>query len=223
MGTVSLNKQNRLFWLGRYSERVYACIQMMQEQYDRLIDGDSMDYQAFCQGMGIPCPYEDGDDFCNRYLFDTQDVNSVISSVEAMLGNGMVLRETITTPTLAYLQMARNAMVQAAGSSSPGIQLQWVLDDIMAFRGSFDDSVDHERIRNITKSGVLVERISLLLRVNWHEERLGREISKLLNRLYKTNLPLNQDAVDAIFRHTMGEKLADRLTLLNSVEGLFLV
>lgn len=223
MGTVSLSKQNRLFWLGRYSERVYTCIQIMQAQYDRLIDGESMDYQAFCQGMGIPCPYVDGDDFCSRYLFDTQDINSIISSVEAMLGNGMVLRETITTPTLAYLQMARNAMVQAAGSSSPGIQLQWVLDDIMAFRGSFDDSVDGERTRNITKSGVLVERISLLLRVNWHEERLERELTKLLNRLYKTNLPLNQDAVDVLCRHAMGKEHTNRLTLLKSVEELFLV
>ena len=223
MGNVSLSKQNRLFWLGRYSERVYTCIQMMQEQYDRLIDGESMDYEAFCQGMGIPCPYQDGDDFCYRYLFDSGDINSVLSAVEAMLGNGMVLRETITTPTLAYLQMARNAMVQAAESSSPGIQLQWVLDDIMAFRGSFDDSVDGERTRNITKSGILVERLSLLLRVNWQPERLDRGLAKLLNRLYKTNLPLNQDAVDVICRQTMGGENIDRQTLLRSVEGLFLV
>ena len=223
MGTVSLSKQNRLFWLGRYSERVYTSIQMMQEQYDRLIDGDGMDYAAFCQGMGIACPYQDGDDFCRRYLFDGEDFNSVISSVEAMLGNGMVLRETITTPTLAYLQMARNAMVQAAGSSSPGIQLQWVLDDIMAFRGSFDDTVDNENTRNITKCGVLVERISLMLRVNWHTERLSRELAKLLNRLYKTDLPRNQASVDVISQQVLGSGDVDRLALLSSVEGLFQV
>ena len=223
MGTVSLSKQNRLFWLGRYSERVYTSIQMMQEQYDRLIDGDGMDYAAFCQGMGIACPYVDGDDFCRRYLFDGGDFNSVISSVEAMLGNGMVLRETITTPTLAYLQMARNAKVQAAESSSPGIQLQWVLDDIMAFRGSFDDTVDDENTRNITKCGILVERISLMLRVNWQTERLPRELAKLLNRLYKTDLPRNQQAVEVISSQVMGIGDGDRLSLLSSVEGLFQV
>ncbi len=223
MGTVSLSKQNRLFWLGRYSERVYTCIQMMQEQYDRLIDGDGMDYAAFCLGMGIACPYENGDDFCRRYLFDISDFNSVISSVESMLGNGMVLRDTITTPTLAYLQMARNAMVQAAESSSPGIQLQWVLDDIMAFRGSFDDTVDDENTRNITKCGVLVERISLMLRVNWQTERLPRELAKLLNRLYKTDLPRNQKAVDVISGQVLGDGDVDHLALLSSVEGLFQV
>ena len=223
MGTVSLSKQNRLFWLGRYSERVYIGIQLMQEQYDRLIDGDGMDYADFCQRIGIPCPYLDGDDFCRRYLFDTQDLNSVISSAEAMLGNGMVLRETIKSQTLAYLQMARNEMVQAIESTSPGIQLQWVLDNIMAFRGSFDDTIDNENTRNIIKCGMLVERISLILRVNWQRERLPRELAKLLNRLYKTDLPRNQQAVEVISHHVMEGNDRDIYALLNSVEGLFQV
>ena len=47
MGTVTLSKQNRLFWLGRYAERVYTTVQIMLRQYDSLIDGKSMDYAAF--------------------------------------------------------------------------------------------------------------------------------------------------------------------------------
>lgn len=223
MGTVSLSKQNRLFWLGRYSERVYIGIQLMQEQYDSLIDGESMDYAAFCQKMGIPCPYLDGEDFCRRYLFDTEDFNSVISSVEAMLGNGMVLRETIKSQTLAYLQMARNEMVQAMESTSPGIQLQWVLDNIMAFRGSFDDTIENENTRNIIKCGMLVERISLILRVNWQIERLPRELAKLLNRLYKTDLPRNPQAVEIISHHVMEGNNRNISALLSGVEGLFQV
>ena len=103
-----------------------------------------MDYGTFCQKMGIPCVYDSGDDICRRYLFDSTSPYSVQSGVEAMLGNGMVLRETITSPTLAYLQMAHSAMELAARSEAPGVELQWVLDDIMAFRGSFDDSVEVE-------------------------------------------------------------------------------
>ena len=142
MDTVTLSKQNRLFWLGRYAERVYTTTQYMMKQYDRLIDGETVDYETFCQKMGIPCAYDSGDDFCRRYLFDSTSPYSVQSGVEAMLGNGMVLRETITSPTLAYLQMAHSAMELAARSEAPGVELQWVLDDIMAFRGSFDDSVE---------------------------------------------------------------------------------
>ena len=129
MDTVTLSKQNRLFWLGRYAERVYTTTQYMMKQYDRLIDGETVDYETFCQKMGIPCAYDSGDDFCRRYLFDSTSPYSVQSGVEAMLGNGMVLRETITSPTLAYLQMAYTAMELAAHSEAPSVELQWVLDD----------------------------------------------------------------------------------------------
>lgn len=223
MGTVTLSKQNRLFWLGRYAERVYTTIQIMMEQYDRLIDGGTVDYSDFCIKMGIPCVYESGEDFCRRYLFDAQSPYSVQSSVDAMLGNGMVLRETISSPTLAYLQMAHSAMELAARSEAPSVELQWVLDDIMAFRGSFDDSVETEGARNITKSGGMVERISLMLRLDWRPERLERELQKLVNRMYKTELPLDPTASDLIVRRAMSGETADRLALLNSVERLFQV
>lgn len=223
MGTVTLSKQNRLFWLGRYSERVYTTIQIMLQQYDRLIDSEGMDYLAFCRDMGIPCRYDNGKDFCRRYLFDSADPNSVRSSVDAMLGNGMVLRETISTPTLAYLQMAQSAMDLAARSESPGVELQWVMDDIMAFRGSFDDSVEQESARNITKSGTCVERISLILRLDWQRPRLEREMQKLLNRLYKTDLSVNPEALDLVNRSAMCGEEIDRLTLLRGVEELFQV
>ena len=39
MGPVTLSKQNRLFWLGRYAERVYTTIQVLMQDYDSLIDG----------------------------------------------------------------------------------------------------------------------------------------------------------------------------------------
>lgn len=223
MGSVTLSMQNRLFWLGRYSERVYTTVQFMLEQYDRLIDGAGMDYGDFCRRMGIPCLYDNGEDFCRRYLFDGENPCSIRSSVENMLGNGMVLRETITTPTLAYLQMAHNAMELAAQSDGPGIQLQWVLDDIMAFRGSLDDSVEAESARNITKSGGFVERLSLMLRLDWRLERLESELRKLLNRLYKTDLSVDQAALKVVTDYAMGGEAVERALLLYSVEGLFLV
>lgn len=223
MDTITLSKQNRLFWLGRYAERAYTTIQVLMQDYDSLIDGEAVDYQGFCRDMGIPCPYENGEDFVRRYLFDGQDPNSVRSAVDAMLGNGMELRATITSPTLAYLQMAQGAMDMARRSEAPCVELQWVLDDIMAFRGSFDDSVESEAVRNITKIGALVERLSLMLRLDWHMERLDRELKKLLSRLYKTGLTPQSAALEVITRRAVEEEDVDRFALLNSVEGLFKV
>ena len=224
MGTVTLSKQNRLFWLGRYTERVYTTIQFLSDLYDRILDGGEADYRAICRDLGIPCPYTGSEDFCLRYLFDRTDPASVISSVDNMLGNGMVLRETISTPTLAYLQMASSAMELVEKSDSPRLELQWVLDDIMAFRGSFDDSVDAEAARNITKSGSSVERVSLMLRLGTAEDEvLRRELQKLLNRLYKTDLTADPEALEVVTQKAMGGPDVDRSRLLASVEGLFRV
>lgn len=223
MDTITLSKQNRLFWLGRYSERVYSSIQVMMADYDDLIDGAGIDYRSFCSKMGIPCIYESSEDFCRRYLFDSQNPNSVRTSVEAMLGNGMVLRETIGSPTLSYLQMAHGAMEMAARSESPAVELQWVLDDIMAFRGSFDDAVEEESARNIAKTGGMIERLSLMLRLDLHPERLKKELQKLLNRLYKTDLSPQPEALQTIANQALAERCVDRTALLNSIESLFCI
>lgn len=223
MGIITLNKQNRLFWLGRYSERVYSTIKLILKEYDHLLDGASVDYEAFCRKMGIPCIYTDSEDFLRRYLFDPSSPFSVRSSIEAMLGNGMMLRETISSITLSYLQMARNSLLIAENSDAPYLELQLVLDDIMAFRGSFDEYVDDESNRNITKVGALIERLSIYLRFEWQTERLEKEIGKLLARLQRTDIAPNAQALAFIKSCPAETLLQNRLALLNNVERLFLV
>ena len=223
MDTVTLSKQNRLFWLGRYAERVYTTTQYMMKQYDHLIDGGTVDYGTFCQKMGIPCVYDSGDDFCRRYLFDSLSPYSMRSSVEAMLGNGMVLRETITSPTLAYLQMAHTAMELAAHSEAPGVELQWVLDDIMAFRGSCEEKMPDESGRDIIKTGSSLERVDLYLRLGVEPEVCEKEFTRLFNRLYKSRLETDKEKmdllVDAILdKTTPAPPLA---TLVGTLETLF--
>ena len=223
MDTVTLSKQNRLFWLGRYSERVYATTRNMMRRLDQLIDGGPLDYQDYCRRLGISCIYTDAEDFCRRYLFDLTDPNSVMSCADAMLGNGMELRETLTTQTLAYLEMARSAMELAGRSEAPAVELQWVLDDLMAFRGSFDDTVEAESARNIAKTGGMVERLSLMLRLGAPADRTQRELRKLLNRLYKTDLTPDAGALKTITAYAMEEADVPKPELLRCVEGLFVV
>ncbi len=223
MDIVTLSKQNRLFWLGRYSQRVYTTVQYLAQTYDNLLDsGESEDYEDFCRRMGVPCVYTDEEDFFRRYTFDADAPGSVKSSIDAMLGNGMVLRETISTPTLSYLQMAHDALNRAAVSDAPGVELQLVQDYILAYRGSFDDSADDEVVRNITKTGWLVECVSLILRLNWRTEILERKLRTLLYRSSRTDLKPNPDALDVIVRRTDGENVS-REELLNSAENLFIV
>ena len=93
----------------------------------------------------------------------------------------------------------------------------------MAFHGSFDDNVDTESARNIAKTGGLVERLSLMLRLDLQPDRLEPELRKLLNRLYKTDLTPQPDALAVIEKRAVKEQPVDAAELLAAVEGLFIL
>ena len=40
MGIISLEQTDRLYWLGRYSERVYTTIRLFSQRYDIMIAVD---------------------------------------------------------------------------------------------------------------------------------------------------------------------------------------
>lgn len=65
----------------------------------------------------------------------------------------------------------------------------------MAFRGSYDDFIENENMRNIIKCGSGVERISLSLSLSYHLKAVATEIHKLLRRLEKTKLKTDPAAL----------------------------
>ena len=93
-----------------------------------------------------------------------------VGPAEQMLGNGMVLRETIGSSTLAYLQMAVYTLDEGAEDEVIGLKLLQVLDNIMAFRGCYDDFIAEDAVRNTIKCGASVERLSYTLRTGLREE-----------------------------------------------------
>ena len=149
MGTIGLSRTNRLFWLGRYLERVYTTLKATRSMFDAETDGAEADYKDYCRRMGIACRYENTAAFIRSYYFDAENADSVAASLAHAYDNAIVLRETLSSDTLAYVQMAVTAMELAAESSGPAVELQWVLDDIMAFRGSCEENIEEEINRNI--------------------------------------------------------------------------
>ena len=186
MGSLTLSKINRLYWMGRYAERVHTTLRFLLKYYDELIDGQPKDHHEICQELVIPDIYKDNADFLFNITFDPNNPNSMYVAADRMLGNGMTLRETISSETLAYLQMAFNDLLSAKDSKSPALEVQKVLDDIMAFRGCFDDIIADEGIRNVIKCGLRTERVSLNLRLGASDEDCLKEITKLLRRVEKT-------------------------------------
>lgn len=78
MGIKSVMNTDRLYWLGRYSERVYTTLKLFSISFDTLIEQYAEDYRSFCESIEIPDIYRDKDDFIDRYAFSPEDPNSII-------------------------------------------------------------------------------------------------------------------------------------------------
>ena len=191
MAILSLEHSDQLYWLGRYSERVYTTIHEYEKRFDSLIELKEEDYNAFCKAQDIPNIYNSKNDFIQRYCFDENDTNSIYSNLIRAYDNAVVLREEIGSETLAYIQLAVYAMNKAKASQTPLIQLQKVVDNIVAFWGMVDDDIDNEHVRSIIKLGKRIERIDLYARMKMDPVRLRREMKRLNTRINRTGLKYN--------------------------------
>ena len=219
MGIISVENTDRLYWLGRYTERVYSTIRIFEARFDSMIDVDDLEYKAFCESQDIPNVYKSKEDFSKRYCFSLEDENSIFSNLMRAYDNAIVLREEIGSDTLSYIQLAVYAMNQAAISKAPLIGLQKVTDNIAAFWGMADDAIDESSIRNMIRVGKLVERIDLYARLKEPSERIRREARRLTNRIDKSTMRYSPK----ILAHVTYLVQLDELpyeTLIESVEKL---
>lgn len=70
INTISAEQADRLYWLGRYVERVFSTLRLFNRSLDRMIDQNGDDYVDFCRRLSIPSEvYADSEDFQTRYLF----------------------------------------------------------------------------------------------------------------------------------------------------------
>lgn len=192
MGIISVENTDRLFWLGRYTERVYTTLRLFADSYDNMIDTDIYDYENFCRRLDIPCIYSSKEDFCLHYCFNEKDPNSIYSNLIRAYDNAIVLREEIGSEPLSYIQLAIYDMNKAGLSEAPLLELQRVIDNLLAFWGIVDDLIDDGNVRSILKTGKRVERIDLYGRLHVPTEEMKREVRRLYSRLPKTCLAYNE-------------------------------
>lgn len=188
MGIISVEQADRLYWLGRYTERVYTTLRIFYRSFDTMIDEITDSYREFCEMVDIPDIYGDKSTFLKRYPFDAENPDSIISNLNRAYDNAVVLRESIGSETLSYIQLALYEMNKAGKSKAPLIELQHALDDLMAFWGIADDWIDAEQIRNIIKAGKRIERIDLYARLGMKQEALEREVHRMIPRVERSGL-----------------------------------
>ena len=125
MGIISLEQQDRLYWLGRYTERVYTTLRMYSQSYDMMIDEITDSYQEFCKMIDIPDIYGSKDEFKKKYPFDESNPDSIISNLtRAYVLSG---KETKVWPS-GLTRFSRNPDSFVVNSSQGGgFKDTWVL------------------------------------------------------------------------------------------------
>ncbi len=219
MGIISVEQASRLYWLGRYTERVYSTIRMFFKSYDKMIDKEQDSYVTFCSSVDIPNIYQSKEDFLKRYPFDEANPDSIISNLNRAYDNAIVLRESISTEALSYIQLAIYEMNRAAKSSAPLFELQHVLDEILAFWGSIDDRIDSEETRNIIKAGKRIERIDLYARLGAKTEEIRREVHRMIPRVTKSGIPYQKEKLEKVKELAEQEQL-NYYEIVSNVEAI---
>ncbi|MGN0425410.1 MAG: alpha-E domain-containing protein [Acetatifactor sp.] len=220
MGIISIEQADRLYWLGRYTERVYTTVRLFSKSFDSMIDGLAESYEEFCKDIDIPNIYQGKEDFLKRYPFDAENPDSILSNLNRAYDNAIVLRESIGSETLAFIQLAIYEMTKAAVSKAPMIELQKVTDDLLAFYGIVDDQIDSENIRNIIKAGKRIERIDLYARLGADKSQLRREVNRMLPRVRGCGLKYDPEKLETIVKLVSAEKL-DYYRIVYEVETIF--
>lgn len=182
MSTISREHSDRLYWLGRYTERVFTTLLTLQKLYDKMID-NSRQYTEYLGYFGLNDSYGSNKAFIRSFLFDDSNPNSVAYSLERAYDNGIVLREEISTESLSFLQLAKDTLASSENAANPRLSLLPLKDQLYAFWGCLSDSVFDEEIRNIVYCGRSVERLDLYIRTNYPPKEVRKEYARLCKRL----------------------------------------
>lgn len=219
MGIISVEQTDRLVWLGRYSERVYTTLRLYSNSFDTMIDEITDSYAQFCKMIDIPNIYKTKDDFQRQYPFDEENPDSIISNLNRAYDNAIVLREEIGSETLSYIQLAIYDMNKAKISRAPLIEMQRVIDNILAFWGMVDDSIDSEQTRSMIKLGKRIERIDLYARLGIGQKELEKEVWRLERRIDRTGIQYHKEQLNQL-KELVSAPQIDYYKVVNEVETI---
>ncbi len=179
---ISANKANRLFWLGRYVERVYMTLHLLRKVYDKMIDGQPADYETFWKKLDMTDSYASTGEFQLGMMYDDENVSSVLSSLNRAMDNAIMLREDIKSETMSYIEMSIATMKQLRSSAETNItNLQPITDWMLAFRGSAAQRIESPRVLSLIAIGQIVEKMDIMLRFCYCYDRVATQYYMLKN------------------------------------------
>lgn len=178
---ISPTKANCLYWLGRYTERMYLELHLLRLCFDSMIDGQPEEYGKYLQAVGNTSLYENLESTRYGLVHDTSNPISIISCIERANDNAVILRDEIMSPTLGYIQMSLESLRHAAKDGlQPNIEeLQRLTDWTLAFWGSVEERVYDENVKLFLRTGKLVEHIEMNIRFDYKFYRIEEAFRSL--------------------------------------------
>lgn len=177
---INASKANRLFWLGRYVQRVYMTLHLLRRVYDKMIDGEPADYDAFWKKMDVTDSYGSTGEFQLGMMYDEANAGSVLSSLNRAMDNAIMLREDIKSETMSYLEMSISLMKKMRQQAESNItNLQPITDWMLAFRGSSAQRIEDPKMLSLIAIGQIVEKMDIMLRFNYPYQRIASQYSLL--------------------------------------------
>lgn len=199
---ITADKANRLFWLGRYAERVYISLHLLRRYYDKVLDGDISSLQEYYTCLGVDCAGKDIESEECQYsqLYDKGNRCSIVTSLDFTNDNAIVLRRDISSESLSYIQMSQALLADCAAANEHNIEkLQPITDNMLAFFGSIDERVFDNRIRLLLKMGRLIENIDLHIRFNYPFFRIEEAFLSLKDNMDRyESCPVNMFALETL-------------------------
>lgn len=187
---ISTEHSSRIYWLGRYTERAFTTLKSLERLYDKVIDRDAEHYKKYLDCFGMSDTYGDYKAFFHSFIFDKNNICSAAYSLERAYDNGIVLREEISTDSLAYLQLAKDKLRSSENAPQGLVVAMMPLEDILyGFYGCFIDHVYNEEIRDIFLCARSVERVELYIRLKYRTEKIRSEFERFCSFLER--IPMN--------------------------------
>ncbi|OZG58831.1 A circularly permuted ATPgrasp [Bifidobacterium tissieri] len=184
LSLLTASKADNLYWLGRYTERVFTTLTRFFPFYDQVMDTDVDAFRPFARALDLPEDFEDFDTFIHTFLYDKNNPNSVRSAMDCAFNNAVILRPELTSRVLQYVEMALSSIADATALSSDAEDIyaqRDVNDDLLAFWGAIENSTIDQTLKAFLFIGKYLERLDLYTRLAVSADELRAPIHKLVS------------------------------------------
>lgn len=187
---ISINTAERLYWFGRYVQRIQTMVTELINTYDYVIDRDLEAGKALYEKLGIEIEYSNARDYLKEAVYGDQ-AGSIESIVIWARENAIETRHLLDERGFATLNRIYNRLVAGRGQMVSPAWLEEIIDDCRLILGIFSTELDRTRAYQLIRFGQQIERFDLILRLYGEIEMVSADIdvinsiARQLNRQYR--------------------------------------